>query len=127
MLIFKLLTGLLLALEHHPDTAAKSEVKASDSEFIKISEAWGILSRPDVRSRYDTLRGRHLGIKDGTFGSVTMSSMASTVHSEIPIGFAMQQQNYVHVQHKAGSTLEDAMEQRMQEKWKNTPLDQKKV
>jgi DnaJ-class molecular chaperone len=117
----------VLALQHHPDTAMnKEDSKHHSAEFIKISEAWSILSRPEIRTRYDVLRGRYLGLGD-KFGSLTMSGLANSIHSDIPVGYNTQKVNFGRVQHHAGATMEDTLSRSRMEKWQSTPLSEKKV
>ena len=52
-----------LALENHPDTLSPSDrgnklVDDGGARFRRISEAWSVLSRPDLRKAYDSARAK---------------------------------------------------------------------
>ena len=121
------------ALLYHPDTAPTKNGNQSDAsaaQFIRISEAWGVLSRPESRTKYDTLRGRYLGVTaPHRFGSLASQNPAAyePVHSNIPVGFEMQRSNHTAVQQKAGATYADTQEKMIHDKWQSMPLSEKKV
>ena len=110
------------ALLHHPDTARSGEEEKASSEFIKVAEAWSILSKPDNRTRYDLLRNAYLGLSPST-----LSSDGTYISSE-PVGFSEMKNNYTYnIQRKAGGSREDTQEKLRSEKWHNLPLKDKKV
>ncbi|KAJ1404497.1 DnaJ domain-containing protein [Ochromonadaceae sp. CCMP2298] len=109
-----------LALIHHPDRA---EDESEESEtFIKISEAWSILSRPEVRTRYDQLRGRFLGLSSFG-GQVTLTHE----HMEINPGYNTQKDNFVRVQAKASSNWQEIRSKYKNENWQKLPLSERKM
>uniref|UniRef100_A0A7S3GWJ6 J domain-containing protein n=1 Tax=Spumella elongata TaxID=89044 RepID=A0A7S3GWJ6_9STRA len=111
-----------LALLHHPDTARSGEEEKASSEFIKVAEAWSILSKPDNRTRYDLLRNAYLGLSPST-----LSSDGTYISSE-PVGFSEMKNNYTYnIQRKAGGSREDTQEKLRSEKWHNLPLKDKKA
>lgn len=110
------------ALLHHPDTARTAEEEKASSEFIKVAEAWSILSKPDNRSRYDLLRNAHLGLSPSTL------SPDGTYISSEPVGFMEMKNNYTfNIQRKAGGSREDTQEKMRSERWHNLPLNERKV
>lgn len=129
---FNTVTVPMAAMQHHPDTAGKNDddipkdSNKQNSQFIKVSEAWGILSRPEIRTRYDILRGKYLGLGDN-YGSLNFNRPLDGHHSSIPVGFATQKANFRHVQHKAGGTMEDTILKNRTDKWRDLPLSEKKV
>ena len=117
-----------LALLYHPDTAsANSTAKHinKEDEFIKISEAWSVLSKPDLKSQYDSLRRIHLN-KTGRYG-LTTSGIDSEISTEISQGFNTQKMNFSKVQARAASNWEDLQDKYKTEKWQNMPLHERKV
>lgn len=113
---------IFTALLHHPDTARTGEEQKPSSEFIKVAEAWSILSKPDNRSRYDLLRNAHLGLSPSTL------SPDGTYISSEPVGFTEMKNNYTYnIQRKAGASIEDSQEKLRAERWHELPLKQRKV
>lgn len=51
---------IALALKYHPDSASTSSSKNVDN-FKLVSEAWQVLSKPLIKSRYDNARRTLLG------------------------------------------------------------------
>ncbi len=119
---------LNLARLHHPDTApadGKSS-KELEGEFIKIANAWRILSRPELKSQYDSLRSIYLARTLGfSHGVPSVGHGDTTVISE---GFNTQKINYAtRVQSRASSNWADLQDKYKTEKWQNMTLDQRKV
>jgi hypothetical protein len=86
-----------------------------------------VLSRPEVRLRYDTLRSKYLGVA-GPYGSLNRSSGASTGYEPfVPVGFTTQRDNFGRVQREAGATAQDTRERMRVERFRNLPLSEKKV
>jgi hypothetical protein len=86
-----------------------------------------VLSRPEVRLRYDTLRSKYLGVT-GPYGSLNRSSGASTGYEPfVPVGFTTQRDNFGRVQREAGATAQDTRERMRVERFRNLPLSEKKV
>mmetsp|Transcript_24504 Transcript_24504/g.40852 ORF Transcript_24504/g.40852 Transcript_24504/m.40852 type:complete len:197 (+) Transcript_24504:102-692(+) len=121
---------VVLALQHHPDTAeaevdsVDSSTSGQDSEFIKVAEAWRILSKPDAREQYNRLRGRYLGLT-GKFG--THQQSFNDFPSEIPMGYNTQRANFHKVQAKASSNWTEIQSKYKNEKWHNLPLSERKL
>lgn len=113
---------------HHPDTQLPS-LKAGDlqkktDEFIKISEAWSVLSKPDMKQKYDLLRKNLLGLANKYGGNPNISV---PVQTEISMGYNVQKLNYQKVQHNASSSWEDMRDKYKNEKWQQLPLAEKKL
>eukprot|EP00596_Hydrurales_sp_CCMP1899_P011034 CAMPEP_0119040274 /NCGR_PEP_ID=MMETSP1177-20130426/10147_1 /TAXON_ID=2985 /ORGANISM="Ochromonas sp, Strain CCMP1899" /LENGTH=128 /DNA_ID=CAMNT_0007005165 /DNA_START=134 /DNA_END=517 /DNA_ORIENTATION=- len=94
-----------LALRYHPDTSQASIEKGLSSskedqaqKFRGISEAWSVLSKPDVRNRYDSARTRG----GHTKGASTMNNYPG-LQSDIPSNFDTQMNNHGAVQRFASS------------------------
>lgn len=126
------------ALLYHPDTAPVEEKtntaqlgnnKARHFEFIRISEAYGILSKPESKVYYDRVRSRHLGYKIGQELLNHSSSLASLGdHQNISDAFQTQRDNYAAVvSKKASSNWMDLKEKYKTEKWQNMSLSARKV
>ena len=123
-----------LALESHPDTkvgdaatgigASASALKDAGDRFREISEAWSILSKPDMRKKYDAARA-HVEAKNHTTYNYAHSGGTSG-STEIPINsYTAQKANYVgNVKAAAGSKIRDKYKT---EKWQNLSLAQKKA
>jgi DnaJ-class molecular chaperone len=62
-----------LALKYHPDTASAADQEQVDraDKFIKVTEAWKVLSNSAVRANYDAVR---LSQTSHTVGTFTRSS-----------------------------------------------------
>lgn len=119
---------LNLARLHHPDTAPTDGKSAKDleAEFVKISNAWGILSKPELKSQYDSLRSIYLARTMGFSHGIPSSTNADS--SAISEGFNTQRINYAtKVQSRASSNWMDLQDKYKTEKWQNLTLDQRKV
>lgn len=126
-----------LALESHPDTkigagsgsgsgniSTSNALKDAGDRFREISEAWSVLSKPEMRKKYDAARA-HVEAKNHTKYNYTHSG-STEGHSEIPLGsYTAQKSNYVgNVKVMAGSKIRDKYKT---EKWQNLSLDAKKA
>lgn len=119
------------AMQYHPDTAPITESKnenylqSRQAQFINVSEAWSILSKPEMKTFYDRNRSRYIG-RD--IGSVAANNLIhSDDHKVISEGFNTQRVNFKGVQSRASSTWQDMQEKYKSEKWHNMSLDQRKV
>lgn len=48
-----------LAAAHHPDVASETERAAATERMQAVNIAYGLVARPDARSRYDQVRRLH--------------------------------------------------------------------
>eukprot|EP01039_Chlorochromonas_danica_P002269 gene2269-2484_t len=116
-----------LALTHHPDTsrAEKENNKAAHEEFAKISEAWGILSKADLKAHYDSRRARLTGSNSSGLPS---SGVVGLDQSEICQGFTTQRENYsANVRVNASSNWRDFQDKYRSPKWQKMTLNEKKA
>ena len=108
---------------HHPDTAQSELKKGPSTEFIKVSEAWSILSEQELRAKYDAMRNIHNGIS-----SSPEHRADGTYISGHPIGYSEMKTRYVDtLQGKAGGSITDTQVKRSTERWQNMSLKDKKV
>lgn len=115
-----------LALEHHPDLQKdKSSHASTADDFRKVSEAWAVLSKPELKKSYDLARAAAKAALHTTY-NYTPGSSDNTTHSEVPLGsFTAQQSNYKNnVKAAAGFKTPDKYKT---EKWQNMSLDKKKA
>jgi len=98
-------------------------------DFKMVAEAWSILSKPELKLKYDLLRGKHLNSLQKNRYSIEVSSNNNDLgdFSNISVGFNTQKNNYSKVQVKASSNWEDLQTKYKSEKWQNTPLNIRKV
>jgi len=116
-----------LALENHPDRKAlglSSAYKAEAAEkFGKISEAWAVLSRPDVRKSYDAARTLTAMPKIGNYNYTSTG-----VSTEIPTAaYAHQAANYQAKMKGGAGTWKETQSKYRTESFQNLTLDQKKA
>jgi len=122
-----------LALQYHPDTAPIAESKnenlsqSRQAQFITVSEAWSILSKPEMRAFYDKHRSRFIGRDIGSVAASNLAQSLSDDHKVISEGFNTQRVNFKGVQSRASSTWQDMQEKYKSEKWHKMSLDQRKV
>lgn len=103
---------------HHPD---KNPEKEDSTLFIQISDAWNILSKPELKSLYDAMRN---GI-DPKLILKPKLDFHETLNSS---GFHKQRENYTaNVKKRASSNWKEIASKYKLEKWQNLPLDKKKV
>lgn len=127
----------MVALQHHPDTflSQSSTISVNKSvtndEFIKISEAWSVLSKQDTRIQYDLLRKSYLGINNNNSSSNSLQNNLQYNRNgsvNVSVNYNTQKALYNNsVKHKASSNWEDLKEKYKSEKWQNMPLTEKKV
>ena len=122
-----------LAMQYHPDTSMtkpndESLKKAHQAQFVRISEAYSVLSRPETKAFYDAGRARLLG---QNFGSATVvqahASGPQADHRIISESYNAQRVNFAKVQSRASSNWKDLQEKYKTEKWQNLPLSQRKL
>lgn len=118
-------------MQYHPDTAPvgstkdESSMKSRQAQFVQISEAYGVLSKPQAKQQYDTSRSRFLG---RNVGSVLVAAAAQTEdHKVISESFNTQRINYVKIQSQSTSNWRSLQEKYKSDKWRNIPLEQRKV
>lgn len=119
-------------MQYHPDTLATKNIdestkRAHHSQFIQISEAYGVLSRPETRLYYDTGRSRLLGRNFGSISAVQASATETVDHRIISESYNTQRMNFTKVQGRASSNWRDLQDKYKSEKWQNMPLNQRKV
>lgn len=117
-----------LAMENHPDTAVHRSTNPAeedgkdDSKFREISEAWAVLSKPDLRKAYDAQRSHLSAVKHTTYGYTPGSGGPTAVPTSM---YAAQRKNYTGtVKAAAGFKAADKYKT---EKWQNMSLAQKKA
>ena len=116
-----------LALENHPDTLSPSDrgnklVDDGGARFRRISEAWSILSRPDLKKAYDSAR---LANSAGALRGVAAAAAPTEIVEE---SFATQRAHYNNaVKAAAMSNWREAQDKYKTQKWQAMTLDQKKV
>jgi DnaJ-class molecular chaperone len=114
-----------LALKYHPDTSEKDR---DDAEFHEISEAWSVLSKPDIRKNYDNDRRR---LDNDPYGTNIVSSSSTTsddyINHHIPPTFITARDNYTTtVKKNASSNWRELQDKYRLEKWQKLSLKTKK-
>lgn len=94
------------------------------SEFVSISEAWSVLSKPELRKQYDDTRRKYL-VPSNVNGGTSVSSFPYSY--EISENYQVQKMNYGNVKHRASSNWKDLRDKYQTDKWKELPLSKKKV
>jgi curved DNA-binding protein CbpA len=124
------------ALKKHPDTASASVTNAA-AEFSLISNAWAVLSKPDLKRQYDSARKSY--ISPNTFTTKTSTTEANIVvdHKDrnergsdptvISETFHVQRAAYGRTKDTDNESWEGKRGKYYHEKWRKLPLDQKKV
>lgn len=90
-------------------------------KFRDISEAWSILSRPDLRQRYDSERLKNFGSAIGNINRATQQNI------EMFDSYNTQKNNFKHVQKMASSNWREIQDKYKTEKWQQLSLKEKKV
>jgi curved DNA-binding protein CbpA len=126
-----------LALQHHPDRktneseyekklSGKSENDAS-KRFVEISEAWAVLSKAEVRLKYDTARRQNYGKDPNSItpgGYKYPANAGASAPTKIDESYIPYEQHYeFHVKQAASSNWRDLIDKYKTEKWQNTPLE----
>lgn len=117
-----------LALKHHPDMMRTDGGKfgmASDStQFRKISEAWAVLGKPEMKSSYDSARAELFADRVSGIG---LGKLDGLDHTHIPEGVHERRAHFTNVvQKNAASNWEDIIDKYKTDKWNEFTLDQKK-
>jgi len=116
-----------LALENHPDTKATGMSAAYKEEaaatFGKISEAWSVLSKPEVRKSYDAARALSAMPKIGNY-NYTSTGVSTEIRTE---AFASQAANYQTKMKGGAGTWKETQSKYRNEKFQNMPLSAKKA
>jgi curved DNA-binding protein CbpA len=116
-----------LALENHPDTKALGMSAAYKEEaaakFGKISEAWAVLSKPDVRKSYDAARTLSATPKIGNY-NYTSTGVSTEIRTE---AFASQASNYQSKMKGGSGTWKETQSKYRNEKFQKMSLDQRKA
>jgi curved DNA-binding protein CbpA len=121
------------ALQYHPDTAPEQHTNGLDpaTKFRAIAEAWAILSKPDIKLKYDSERGHYVRslVKKKFSVEVSTSSppMSFVDADNISTSFTTQRDKFSKIRHLASSNWEDIRSKYKSEKWQKTPLYAKKV
>ena len=126
-----------LALKHHPDTNANQSQLSNatpsktHSSFVEISEAWSVLSRPDVKAEYDRQRARLYGtsIYNNSDGNHTINNNGtiSTTQSGAPMYTAQKENHYSNTLKHASSNWRDLTDKYKTEKWQNLHINERKL
>ena len=128
---------------YHPDTKKDSDAMLSDkNRFHEVSEAWSILSRPDVRASYDRERFQlnYTSFAPGyTYGSSSSgsnsSSYANSQYQSSSLSNAesthsvveTHRQNYVNLTKvNASSNWQDTQDKYRTDQWQKMPLSERK-
>lgn len=115
-----------LARKHHPDTAKQND-KTATAEFIKLSEAWSVLSKPETKSKYDILRREYLMRTVGRTVNLPDREISSA-QREIHQGFNIQKDHYSSVvSARASSNWQDIQDKYRTTKWQSMSLKDRKV
>ena len=96
-----------LALKYHPDTSKNDD---DDFVFHEISEAWSVLSKPEIRKKYDLARRGTEKSYGSMMSSASFSSSAAEqmTHHTIPSSFTTARDNYTaSVKKNASSNWKD--------------------
>jgi len=125
-------------LKLHPDTHLSSlkssgpdgttnelpGAKGANEEFIRVAEAWSVLSKADLKQQYDLMR--KVG-GDSSHSSSAVSGPGSYT-SVVSSTYNTQKSAYHRsVKQKASSNWQELKDKYKSEKWQNLPLAQKKV
>lgn len=120
-----------LALKYHPDTAKQKGVSQDENSgwaplnendaFINISEAWGVLSKPDTRKEYDLKRRKYLNRQCSSGG------VAGGGGTMVSADISTQQGNFQNVQAAACSNWRELKGKYRTEKWRNLSLSERKL
>ena len=116
-----------LALESHPDSLKPSDrgnklVDDGGARFRRVSEAWSVLSRPDLKKAYDSAR---LANSASALRGVAAAAAPTEIVEE---SFATQRAHYnTAVKAAAMSNWREAQDKYKTQKWQAMTLDQKKV
>mmetsp|Transcript_5335 Transcript_5335/g.5497 ORF Transcript_5335/g.5497 Transcript_5335/m.5497 type:complete len:181 (-) Transcript_5335:170-712(-) len=98
-----------LALRHHPDVAGKE----NSTKFTEVQEAFHLLSKPEIRLKYDSARRKLSG------ASFTPSVVSNTAYKS-------QKTNFDTIQKEAGTHWKTTVDKYKTEKWINMSLSDKK-
>eukprot|EP01038_Epipyxis_sp_PR26KG_P015692 gene15692-21229_t len=117
-----------LALMYHPDTASNQSKEDHASKFIDISEAWGILSKPELKVVYDKKRKEYLRLISPIKSSLKNDQYSNNSNyipasSDIPVGLSTQISSFAQ---KKSTTDFDGPDRYQSEKWRKLPLEQRK-
>ena len=122
---------------YHPDTKKSSDVILSDkNRFHEISEAWSILSRPDLRANYDRERFQlnYTSLAPGYPGSFTNSQYQSSSSSSANVAESAHsvvethRQNYVNLTKvNASSNWQDTQDKYRTDQWQKMSLSERKT
>ncbi len=117
-----------LALESHPDlkrSLSENEQEEAAARFRKISEAWSVLSKPDVRKSYDHSRATSSLPKGINVNyNYTSTGIATDINSAT---YASQKAHYQNTMRGGSSHWKDTQSKYKSEQWQNLTLDQKKA
>lgn len=120
-------------MKYHPDTKKDGTIVISDeNRFHEISEAWSVLSRPDVRANYDRERFqlKYTSINPGYPGGINNqqyqpnSDVGESGHSMVET----HRQNYVNLTKvNASSNWQETQNKYRTDQWQNMPLSERKT
>jgi DnaJ-class molecular chaperone len=104
-----------LALQYHPDMAQST---ADTQIFRDISEAWSVLSKPDLRTQYNRAKGIALQPTDLVGDKTAPEDIVGVHHANYQIHRAQAQVRNPSASLRSKYRFEE---------WQNLPLDKKKV
>jgi curved DNA-binding protein CbpA len=124
---------LFQALKKHPDTASVGVTNAA-AEFSLISNAWAVLSKPDLKRQYDSARKSYISPTTYTTNTTTTEANIVVDHTDLNVDRTEINDNF-HVQRAAYMKTKDPDVESWaglrgkyhHEKWRKMPLEQKKV
>jgi len=107
-----------LALLHHPDTSSH---KTQSMEFIRITEAYSVLSKPEIRIKYDSKRQstNPLSAKYNINSTTPVTDFTPVHH--------VARSNYEKIQTENSNAWMNAGNKYKTDKWRNMPLHEKKL
>ena len=127
-------SSTIISLQYHPDTAPQHHAKGVDpaTKFRIVAEAWAILSKPEIKSKYDAERAYYIRSLAKDKFSVEVNTISSSPTSFVDVDnisttFLTQRDKFAKIRHLGSSNWEDIRSKYKTEKWQKTPLYVKKV
>jgi curved DNA-binding protein CbpA len=100
-------------MQYHPDTKTKefdkSLLKAHQTQFVQVAEAYSVLSKPELKRFYDTRRSLLLGRNIGSASVVQAAADAASGEDRkiVSESYNTQRMNFSKVQGRASSNWRD--------------------
>lgn len=120
-----------LALVSHPDTAGPEVVNAKE-EFHAISTAYKVLTKPELKKKYDAARQQHLGGDAAKSGFVMRDPRNLDVNAgSVNMAFSVASHELKHEgllrNINTGSDWTELQDKYRNEKWHKLSVETKKV